>query len=212
MHPQSTFYLTYGKRALDVLVSLALLVASSPILLITAALLSLVNRGPILFLQARPGKDGKLFRIIKFKTMTDERTASGELKPDSERLTPLGSLIRKASLDELLQLINVLKGEMSLVGPRPLLPEYLPLYSPLQARRHEVLPGITGLAQVSGRNLLSWEQKFELDVAYVDKLSLGLDMKILLLTAWQLLKPRGVSAQNEATMPRFTGSSRRGSC
>ena len=206
MRTQSTFYLVYGKRALDVLVSLALLLAASPLLLITAVLLFVVNRGPMLFLQVRPGKDGKLFQIIKFKTMTDELAASGELKPDAERLTALGALIRKASLDEVLQLINVLKGEMSLVGPRPLLPEYLPLYSPQQARRHEVLPGITGLAQVSGRNLLTWEQKFDLDVAYVDQLSFALDVKILFLTAFQLLKPRGVSAQNEATMPRFTGS------
>ncbi len=208
MSPRRSLYLTVGKRALDLSCAALLLLLASPVLLLTGFLLFFINGQEVLFFQDRPGRNGRLFRIIKFKTMTDERSPSGELKPDAERLTPFGAFIRKVSLDELLQLINVIRGDMSLVGPRPLLPEYLPLYSDFQARRHEVLPGITGLAQVSGRNLISWEEKFELDVAYVDKLSFKLDMKILLMTALQLVKPRGVSAQDEATMPRFTGSSR----
>jgi lipopolysaccharide/colanic/teichoic acid biosynthesis glycosyltransferase len=202
-----SLYLAFGKRALDVACSALLLLLTSPLLVLTALLLFFANHGQVLFRQERPGLQGKLFRILKFKTMSDQRSASGELLPDSARLTTIGRFIRRTSLDELLQLVNVLRGEMSLVGPRPLLPEYLPLYSEFQAKRHDVLPGITGLAQVSGRNLLSWEEKFKLDVEYVKQVSFLLDIKILAQTAVQLLRPRGVSAQGEATMPRFEGTS-----
>lgn len=162
--------------------------------------------GPVFFKQVRPGKDGKPFRMVKFRTMTDERGANGRLLPDVERLPPFGRWLRTTSLDELPELWNVLKGDMSLVGPRPLLMEYLPLYSPDQARRHEVRPGITGWAQVNGRNALSWEEKFSLDLWYVDNMSFLLDMKILLLTIKKVISRDGISAVGEATMPKFMGS------
>lgn len=165
---------------------------------------------PVLFTQVRPGIHGKPFKMMKFRTMTDERDPDGVLLPDAERLTPFGRWLRASSLDELPELWNVLKGEMSLVGPRPLLTEYLPLYSPEQARRHQVRPGITGWAQVNGRNAISWEQKFALDVWYVDNRSLYLDIKILWLTVKKVLVRDGISAQGEATMPRFTGSNLQG--
>ena len=160
----------------------------------------------MLFRQVRPGKDGRTFEMIKFRTMTDERGKDGELLPDAQRLTPFGQFLRSTSLDELPELWNVLKGEMSLVGPRPLLMEYLPLYSERQARRHDLKPGITGWAQINGRNALSWEEKFELDVWYVENRTLWLDIKILFLTVWQVVKRDGISHGEEATMPRFEGA------
>ena len=174
------------------------------------ALLVRVKLGsPVLFAQTRPGLDGKPFKLVKFRTMTDERDASGALLPDSQRLTTFGRWLRSTSLDELPELWNVLKGEMSLVGPRPLLVEYLPLYTLHQRRRHEVLPGITGWAQVNGRNAISWEEKFDYDVWYVDNRSLGLDLRILAMTAAKTLRREGISGAGEATMSRFEGSARK---
>ena len=161
---------------------------------------------PVFFRQLRPGMNGKPFEMVKFRTMTDERGADGELLPDAVRLTPFGRFLRASSLDELPELWNVLKGDMSLVGPRPLLMEYLPLYSPEQARRHEVRPGVTGWAQVNGRNALSWEDKFRLDLWYVNNQSLSLDIRILWLTIRKVLVREGISAAGEATMSKFTGS------
>ncbi|MCA3237635.1 MAG: sugar transferase [Curvibacter sp.] len=195
-----------AKRLVDVFVAgAALLVLALPLLLLWA----LVRRklgSPVLFRQVRPGMHGRPFMMVKFRTMTDERGADGNLLPDARRLTSFGRFLRATSLDELPELWNVLCGEMSLVGPRPLLMEYLPLYSPEQARRHEVRPGITGWAQVNGRNALSWEERFKLDVWYVDHRSLWLDIRILWLTVRKVLLREGISAQGEATMPRFTGN------
>lgn len=199
-------YRRWGKRLLDVLLSAVALIVCLPVILVLAVLLCWANRGEVFYLQRRPGKDGRLFLLWKFKSMTDARSPSGELLPDEQRLTPIGRFIRSLSLDEILQLINVLKGEMSLVGPRPLLADYLPLYSPQQRRRHEVLPGITGLAQIHGRNLVTWEDKFAWDVTYVDSLSLALDLKILLLTVRKVFAREGISSESAATMERFTGS------
>ncbi len=164
------------------------------------------NNGKPFFFQTRPGKNARLFRIIKFKTMNDKKDAQGMLLPDAERLTKIGSFVRKTSLDEIPQLLNVLKGEMSLIGPRPLLPEYLPLYSPEQYRRHEVRPGITGWAQVNGRNAISWQQKFEYDVWYVDHLSFALDLRILFLTLKKVLIREGINTDGQATTERFKGN------
>jgi lipopolysaccharide/colanic/teichoic acid biosynthesis glycosyltransferase len=193
------------KRLFDLLLSLGgLVVLSMPLLLLWV----LVHRklgSPVLFRQVRPGLHGRPFMMVKFRTMTDERGADGELLPDAQRLTAFGRFLRASSLDELPELWNVLRGEMSLVGPRPLLMEYLPLYSPEQARRHEVRPGITGWAQVNGRNALSWEERFKLDIWYVDHRSLWLDLRILWLTVRKVIVREGISAQGEATMPRFTG-------
>jgi len=161
---------------------------------------------PVLFRQTRPGRQGRLFELIKFRTMTDARDAEGRLLPDAQRLTPFGHWLRSTSLDELPEIVNVLKGEMSLVGPRPLLVEYLPRYSPEQARRHEVRPGITGWTQVNGRNAMAWEEKFRMDVWYVDHQTFGLDLKILWLTLGAVLSRRGISARGEATMPEFRGN------
>lgn len=161
---------------------------------------------PVIFSQLRPGRGGEVFSIYKFRTMTDARDEAGNLRPDAERLTPFGRWLRRTSLDELPELYNVLRGQMSIVGPRPLLVEYLPRYSARQARRHDVRPGITGLAQVSGRNAISWEEKFELDVKYVETMSLGLDLRILAKTVWGVISARGVSAPGAATMPVFMGT------
>lgn len=183
---------------------LGLIVLALPLLI----LIVLVRRklgSPVFFRQVRPGLDGKPFEMVKFRTMTDERSPDGQLQPDAVRLTAFGRFLRSTSLDELPELWNVLKGDMSLVGPRPLLMEYLPLYSPEQARRHEVRPGVTGWAQVNGRNAISWEEKFELDVWYVDHQSLWLDIKILWLTVKKVLVRDGISAAGEATMSKFTG-------
>lgn len=194
------------KRLFDLLASAIGLL----ILLLPLALLAWLVRhklgSPILFTQMRPGLHGKPFRMVKFRTMTDARDASGALLPDAQRLTPFGRFLRSSSLDELPELWNVLRGEMSLVGPRPLLMEYLPLYSPEQARRHEVRPGITGWAQVNGRNAISWEAKFNLDVWYVDNQSLWLDIKVLWLTVKKVVVRDGISGAGEATMSAFTGS------
>lgn len=179
------------------------LVLLSPILLFISILLALVNRGNPFFVQARPGKDGEVFNIIKFKTMTDEKKSSGELLPDSERLTWVGKIIRKTSMDEIPQLLNVFKGEMSIVGPRPLLVEYLPLYNKRQNKRHQVKPGITGWAQVNGRNSVSWDDKFSLDVYYVENLNFLLDVRIILKTIKKVIISEGISAAGHATMPTF---------
>ncbi len=194
------------KRAFDLIVaSIALLVLALPLALL-AWRVRVALGTPVLFRQLRPGRHGGLFKLAKFRTMTDERDAAGELLPDASRLPPFGRWLRATSLDELPSLWNVLKGDMSLVGPRPLLVEYLPLYSAEQARRHEVRPGITGWAQVNGRNALTWEQKFELDVWYVDHRSFWLDLRILLMTVRKVFVREGISAKGEATMPRFTGT------
>jgi len=194
------------KRLFDaILAALALITLALP-LLILAVLIRRKFGSPVLFRQARPGMHGQPFRMIKFRTMTDKRGVDGALLSDSERLTSFGRFLRTTSLDELPELWNVLKGDMSLVGPRPLLMEYLPLYTSEQARRHEVRPGITGWAQVNGRNAISWEEKFALDVWYVDNRTFWLDIKILWLTVKKVLVRDDISAQGEATMPRFTGS------
>jgi lipopolysaccharide/colanic/teichoic acid biosynthesis glycosyltransferase len=193
------------KRLFDVVVAtVALFILALPL----ALLIVLVRRrlgSPVFFTQVRPGLHGKPFKMVKFRTMTDQRGPNGALLPDAERLTPFGRFLRSTSLDELPELWNVVKGEMSLVGPRPLLMDYLPLYSPEQARRHEVRPGITGWAQVNGRNALGWNDKFKLDIWYVDRRSLALDVKILWLTVKKVLVREGISAAGEATMTRFTG-------
>lgn len=176
-------------------------------LLVIIVLLLLFNEGAgAFFFQERPGKGGKIFRVIKFKTMTDECDADGQLLPDADRLTKVGRFVRSISIDELPQLINVLKGDMALIGPRPLLPQYLPLYSKEQARRHEVRPGITGWAQVNGRNAISWTKKFELDVWYVDHISFFLDLKIIFLTMRKVFMRDGINSENDATMEDFNGN------
>jgi sugar transferase EpsL len=195
------------KRVVDIVGASVGIILFAPVLLVVSLLVLLTMGRPVLFRQQRPGLRGKPFTLYKFRTMRDARSASGELLPDELRLTTFGKWLRSTSLDELPELFNVLKGEMSLVGPRPLLMEYLPRYSPEQARRHEVKPGITGWAQVNGRNALSWEEKFRLDVWYVDHWNLWLDVKILLLTIWKVLKREGISAEGSATMPVFTGDS-----
>ena len=200
-------YKTIFKRFFDFILSLIGLVIISPVLVVVWLLL-VVSYGcaGVFFVQTRPGKGGKLFRVIKFKTMNDKRNSSGELLPDSKRLTPVGRFIRSLSIDELPQLINVLKGEMSLVGPRPLLVEYLPLYSKEQARRHEVRPGMTGWAQVNGRNAISWDQKFKYDVWYVNNMSFWLDIKILFMTLRSVLFRNGINASKHITMEPFNGT------
>lgn len=194
------------KRLFDLLAALAALLILSPVLLTLIVLIRIKLGSPVFFTQVRPGLHGKPFRMIKFRTMTDERGSDGQLLPDAVRLTSFGRFLRSSSLDELPELWNVLMGDMSLVGPRPLLMEYLPLYTSEQARRHEVRPGVTGWAQVNGRNAISWEQKFKLDVWYVDNQSLWLDIKILFLTVKKVLVRDGISAAGEATMSKFTGS------
>ncbi|HDR4371773.1 TPA: sugar transferase [Bacillus cereus] len=194
------------KRLFDVLVSSILIVLALPILLILAILIRVNLGSPIIFKQQRPGMYGKPFYLYKFRSMSDERDKEGNLLPNHMRMTKFGNVIRKFSLDELPQLINVLKGDISLVGPRPLLMEYLNLYTKEQARRHEVRPGITGWAQVNGRNAISWEEKFELDVWYVNNHSFILDMKILFLTALKVVRTEGVNKSENITMPKFTGT------
>jgi len=194
------------KRLFDFSVALLMLAVLWPLLLLLAVLVRVRLGSPVLFRQQRPGLHGKPFSICKFRSMNDARDKHGELLPDAERLTALGKFMRRLSLDELPQLLNVLSGELSLVGPRPLLMEYLPLYSKEQARRHEVRPGITGWAQVNGRNAISWEERFRLDVWYVEHRSFLLDMKILWLTVLKVVKSEGVSQQGHATMQKFRGS------
>jgi len=202
----ASWYARRGKRLLDVLLAAPLLVLTAPLLLPVAVLVAVQNRGRVLFRQQRPGLDGSLFTLYKLQTMTEARDAHGHLLPDTDRLPRLGRWVRATSLDELPQLWNVLRGDLSLVGPRPLLEHYLPLYSPEQARRHQVRPGITGWAQVNGRNAISWEEKFRYDVWYVDHLSLGLDLRILLRTAGRVLGAHGITAAGQATTTAFTGT------
>ena len=199
-------YKNYLKRPLDFILSTLAFLLASPIFLLVTLLLAIVNNGSAFFFQARPGKDEKIFKVIKFKTMTDEKGANGELLPDSDRLTAIGSFVRKTSLDEIPQLLNVIKGDMSLIGPRPLLVQYLPLYNKEQKRRHNVRPGISGWAQVNGRNTISWEKKFEYDVWYVDNLSFLLDLRIIFKTVWKVFKSEGISQDGEATMTYFDGN------
>lgn len=194
------------KRLLDIFGAAIGLIVFSPVLILIAQMIRREMGSPVLFRQARPGRGGKPFQMIKFRTMRDAIDADGRPLPDAERLTKLGRFLRSSSLDELPELWNVLKGDMSLVGPRPLLMEYLPLYSPEQARRHELRPGVTGWAQVNGRNAISWEEKFALDVWYVDNRSLWLDLKIIWFTIRKVIKRDGISAAGEATMSKFTGS------
>ncbi|QFZ92680.2 sugar transferase [Synechococcus elongatus] len=198
----------FFKQLADRLAALLLLLLLAPLLLLLALLVRLQLGSPILFYQTRPGLQGQPFRLLKFRTMTSDRDAQGQLLPDSQRLTRFGRWLRSTSLDELPELWNILRGEMSFVGPRPLLMQYLPLYSPEQARRHQVRPGITGWAQINGRNAISWEEKFRLDVWYVDHQSFALDCRILLLTIFKVLRREGISAAGEATMAPFQGSRR----
>lgn len=198
-------YKHFFKRGIDLVAALIGLLLLSPVLLVVTVWLYKVNDGKPFFFQARPGKGGKIFKIVKFKTMNDRTDTQGNLLPDEDRITAVGAFVRKTSLDEITQLINVLKGDMSLIGPRPLLVQYLPLYSAQQARRHEVRPGITGWAQVNGRNAISWKQKFEYDVWYVDNISFSLDVKIFFLTLKKVFIREGISAAGQATTAVFTG-------
>lgn len=197
------------KRLLDVLIAGTALLLLSPLLAVLAIIVSWNMGAPIFFRQTRPGLNGRPFKMVKFRTMRDVRGADGQILPDAERLTAFGRFLRASSLDELPELWNVVKGDMSLVGPRPLLMEYLPLYTRAQARRHEVRPGLTGWAQINGRNALTWEEKFKLDVWYVDHRNMWIDLKILWLTAFRVVQRHGISAEGEATMPKFSGSNRR---
>ena len=199
-------YKKFIKRFLDFILSLMALIILSPILLIIYILVRIKLGKPAIFKQERPGKNEKIFTLYKFRTMTDEKDKDGNLLPDEKRLTKFGKILRSTSLDELPELVNILKGDMSIVGPRPLLVEYLPLYNEEQKRRHEVRPGLTGLAQVSGRNSLSWEEKFKNDVYYVDHISLWEDIKIILKTVGKVLKREGISQEGNATMEYFTGN------
>lgn len=199
-------YKLYFKRFFDFGISLITLIVISPILLVIIIWLHFANKGAgVFFSQKRPGKDGKIFKVIKFKTMTDERDADGNLLPDADRLTKVGKFVRSTSIDELPQLINVLKGDMALIGPRPLLAQYLPLYSPEQARRHEVRPGISGWAQCHGRNAISWAEKFKLDVWYVDHVSIMTDLKVIWITIKKVLKRADINEAGQATMEAFNG-------
>ena len=199
-------YSDFWKRILDLILASLMFVVLSPIFLLLFLLLSLHFQGTPFFFQQRPGKDGQLFKIIKFQTMKNTLGSNGELLSDEQRITSLGRLIRKTSLDEIPQLINVLKGDMSLVGPRPLLVEYLPRYTTTQARRHQVRPGVTGWAQINGRNAISWQQKFDYDIWYVDHLSFGLDVKILFQTLWNVVRGKGVSQQGHISVGKFMGN------
>jgi lipopolysaccharide/colanic/teichoic acid biosynthesis glycosyltransferase len=199
-------YKKYIKTVLDILIASIGLIVLLPIFLILMVVIAITNRGTPFFVQTRPGKNGKLFSLLKFKTMHDARDASGSLLPDSQRITIIGKFIRSTSLDELPQLINVIKGDMSIIGPRPLLPEYLSLYNDFQKQRHNVKPGITGWAQVNGRNEISWEEKFILDVFYVKNCSFALDAKIFFLTIKKVLLRKGINTNNATTMHRFKGS------
>jgi len=201
----SHIYISAIKPLADFIVAFMVFVILSPVFVIVVLFLLFANSGKPFFFQRRPGKHGKIFKVIKFKTMNDRKDKNGALLPDADRLTAIGSFIRKTSLDELPQMLNVIKGDMSIVGPRPLLVEYLPLYDEMQATRHDVRPGITGWAQVNGRNTISWKQKFEYDVWYVNKISFTLDFKILLMTVRNVVKSEGINSDTSATMEKFRG-------
>ena len=199
-------YKNFIKPAIDFVLALVGFLFLSPVFVLVAIGLFFANDGKPFFFQLRPGKNGKIFKIIKFKTMTDKKDENGNLLPDADRLTKIGSFVRKTSLDEIPQLLNVIKGDMALVGPRPLLPQYLELYNDFQRRRNEVKPGITGWAQVNGRNSISWEKKFEYDVWYVDNVSFLLDIKILIMTVLKVVKSEGINEQGQATSNEFKGN------
>lgn len=201
-----TMYSAFFKRFLDFAIALTGFILLLPIFILVTILLTFLNQGTPFFFQIRPGKNEQIFKVIKFKTMNDKCDAEGNLLSDAERLTMIGKFVRKTSLDELPQLINVIKGDMSLIGPRPLLVEYLPLYDDVQKRRHKVRPGITGWAQVNGRNTISWKQKFEYDVWYIDNVSFFLDLKIILLTIKKVFKSEGISSGTSVTMEKFNGT------
>lgn len=203
---QDGIYIRFFKRPMDIILSLIAIIVLSPVLLIIALLVRIKLGSPIIFKQKRPGLNEKIFTMYKFRTMIDGKDENGELLPDSVRLTKFGKLLRSASLDELLELFNILKGDMSIIGPRPLLVEYLPLYNEHQKRRHEVRPGLSGLAQVSGRNAISWEDRFNLDVSYVDNISFFGDMKIMFITIKKVIVREGISQEGQATMGPFRGS------
>jgi len=194
------------KRSIDVALSFLGLIISLPVTIPITILLFIANGGKPFFIQSRPGKNERIFRLVKFKTMNDRKDAQGNLLPDNERMTRIGGFVRRTSLDELPQLINVLKGDMSLIGPRPLLVAYLPLYNKEQRRRHTIRPGITGWAQINGRNSISWEEKFKLDIWYVDNINIKTDMNILFLTVKKILRSEGINSDTNVTMPFFTGS------
>lgn len=198
-------YRKYVKRGLDFVISLSALIVLIPVYIVVYIMVWKKLGRPVFFTQDRPGKKGKIFKMYKFRTMTDERDDKGELLPDEMRLNGFGKMLRATSLDELPELFNILKGDMSLVGPRPLLVSYLPLYNEKQKHRHDVRPGLTGLAQVNGRNAISWEERFELDVKYVKELSFLLDLKIIIMTVWKVIKRDGISEEGSATMTAFTG-------
>jgi len=201
-------YNKYFKSVFDFFLAIVVLIVLSPFFIIISLLLTITNRGDIFYSQFRPGLNGKIFKLVKFKTMIDEKNSEGELLLEDMRITKIGKILRKTSLDEIPQIINVIKGEMSFVGPRPLLPEYLPLYNDFQQRRHEVKPGITGWAQINGRNAITWHGKFKYDVWYVDNLSFLLDMKIILLTIKKVFKKEGISSRTSVTMERFLGNNK----
>lgn len=209
MNQAFAMYRDFLKRPIDIFVSVVGLIILSPVMLVLVVLLCFANRGKPFFIQPRPGKDERIFNLIKFKTMNDRIDKDGNLLPDAVRLTPVGKWVRKTSLDEIPQLVNVLKGDMSLIGPRPLLVEYLPLYSEEQAKRHSVRPGITGWAQVNGRNAISWQKKFVLDVWYTQNLSFSLDLSILIKTIRKVFKSEGISSETSVTMERFMGNERK---
>ena len=198
-------YQKYGKRILDICLSMAGIIVLSPVLLVTALLVKVKLGSPVIFTQDRPGKEGKVFQLYKFRSMTDEKDENGNLLPDEVRLTTFGKKLRSTSLDELPELLNILKGDMSVIGPRPLLVEYLPLYNERQKKRHNVRPGLTGLAQVNGRNAISWEEKFEWDIKYVENMSFALDVKIFIQTIKAVLLRKGISSKTAATMEKFRG-------
>ena len=206
VNPKALFYINYVKRPVDMVLALLAIVLLSPVLLITALLVRVKLGSPVIFRQQRPGKDNKIFGLMKFRSMTDERDEKGELKSDEDRLTSFGKTLRSLSLDELPEFFNILKGDMSFVGPRPLLVRYLPRYDKEQIHRHDVLPGLTGLAQVKGRNAITWEEKFAYDLEYVRNVSPVLDIKILFMTVFKVFKREGISSATNATMEEFWGN------